>query len=78
MITDRATFAWVCDVYVDRSHRGRGLGSWLAEAVVAELRPLGLKRVMLATADAHEVYARVGFVPMQDPEKFMVLRPSDT
>ncbi|QBR94411.1 GNAT family N-acetyltransferase [Nocardioides euryhalodurans] len=73
VVTDHATFAWLCDVYVDRGHRGRGLGRRLAEAVVARLRPLGLGRVLLATQDAHEVYARVGFVPVTDPERLMVL-----
>jgi GNAT superfamily N-acetyltransferase len=72
VVTDHATFAWLCDVYVDRDHRGRGLGSSLVQAVVTTLRPLGLKRLLLATADAHEVYARFGFEPLPDPEKFMV------
>jgi len=71
--TDCATFAWVCDVYVDRDHRGRGLGTRLSEAVVAALLPMNLKRVLLSTLDAHEVYARVGFVPMPNPEKLMIL-----
>lgn len=75
--TDHATFAWLCDVYVDRGHRGRGLGTRLSEAVVARLRPLHLKRVLLATNDAHEVYTRVGFVPMPHPEMLMVLGDSD-
>ena len=74
VVTDHATFAWVCDVYVDPGHRGRGLGGRLAEAVVARLGPLDLARVLLATLDAHEVYARVGFVPVPDPERLMVLR----
>ncbi|WP_200958188.1 GNAT family N-acetyltransferase [Nocardioides sp. Soil805] len=78
VITDRATFAWLCDVYVDRAHRGRGLGSWLAEVVVATLRPMGLKRVLLSTRDAHEVYARVGFEPMPHPEMLMVLGAPDS
>ena len=74
--TDHATFAWLCDVYVDRDHRGEGLGTRLSEAVVARLRPLGLKRVLLSTLDAHDVYARVGFVPMPNPEKLMILDQS--
>jgi GNAT superfamily N-acetyltransferase len=73
VVTDHATFGWLCDVYVDRTHRGRGLGGRLSEAIVATLRPLGLKRVLLATADAHEVYARIGFVPMPKPETLMIL-----
>jgi predicted GNAT family acetyltransferase len=74
--TDHATFGWLCDVYVDRDHRGRGLGTRLSEAVVATLRPMGLKRVLLSTLDAHKVYARVGFVPVPDPEKLMILDQS--
>lgn len=73
VVTDHATFAWLCDVYVDPGHRGRGLGTRLAEAVVARLRPLGLSRLMLATLDAHEVYAQLGFVPVLEPEKLMIL-----
>jgi predicted GNAT family acetyltransferase len=71
--TDHTTFGWLCDVYVSRDHRGRGLGTRLVETVVATLRPLQLKRVLLATLDAHEVYARVGFVPMANPEMFLIL-----
>lgn len=73
VVTDLATFAWLCDVYVAPDHRGNGLGTRLTEAAVARLRPLGLKRVVLATLDAHEVYARVGFVPLPDPEQLMIL-----
>lgn len=57
--TDYATFAWLCDVYVERDNRGCILGTRLSEAVVATLRPMDLKRVLLSTLDAHEVYARV-------------------
>jgi GNAT superfamily N-acetyltransferase len=73
VVTDHATFAWLCDVYVDRGQRGRGLGTWLAEEVVAYLRPYRLKRVLLSTVDAHEVYAKAGFVPFPDPQKLMIL-----
>lgn len=73
VVTDHATFAWLCDVYVDRNHRGRGLGTRLSDAVVARLRPMRLKRVLLSTLDAHEVYARAGFVPMPHPDRLMVL-----
>ncbi|MBO4205722.1 GNAT family N-acetyltransferase [Micromonospora echinofusca] len=77
-VTDRATFAWLCDVYVDGSERGRGLGTWLAGAVRDELSALGVYRIMLGTADAHDVYAKVGFTPLSDPERWMVYgRPVD-
>ncbi len=72
VVTDRATFAWLCDVYVDPAARGRGLGTWLAGAVRDHLAELGVRRIVLATADAHGVYARVGFAPV-DPGRWMQL-----
>ncbi|MGE7385459.1 GNAT family N-acetyltransferase [Streptomyces sp. NPDC004126] len=72
IVTDLATFAWLCDVYVDPGARGKGLGGALVEAVKAHLAPYGLRRIMLATADAHEVYARAGFAPLATVEKWML------
>ncbi|WP_328619518.1 GNAT family N-acetyltransferase [Streptomyces sp. NBC_00354] len=72
VVTDRATFAWLCDVYIDPAVRGKGLGTGLAAAVRDHLAPYGLRRVLLATADAHAVYAKAGFAPMAQPEKWMV------
>ncbi|MBM7786211.1 GNAT family N-acetyltransferase [Tenggerimyces flavus] len=73
VVTDLTTFAWLCDVYVDRAHRGKGLGTWLAATVRDHLAPYELKRIILSTLDAHEVYKKVGFVPFPDPEKLMIL-----
>ncbi|KOX15182.1 acetyltransferase [Micromonospora sp. NRRL B-16802] len=73
VVTDGATFAWLCDVYVDRAARGIGLGGWLAEAVRDHLADLGVRRILLATNDAHQVYARVGFTPLDNPERWMNL-----
>ncbi|MFJ1755685.1 GNAT family N-acetyltransferase [Kitasatospora sp. NPDC088134] len=73
VVTDRATFAWLCDVFIAEPARGRGLGTALTAAVRDELAGLGLRRVLLATRDAHEVYAKVGFAPMALPEKWMIL-----
>ncbi|WP_407915496.1 GNAT family N-acetyltransferase [Kitasatospora sp. NE20-6] len=73
IVTDRATFAWLCDVYIAPAARGRGLGTALAAAVRDHLAGHGLRRVMLATADAHEVYAKAGFEPLAAPDKWMVL-----
>ncbi|WP_051871870.1 GNAT family N-acetyltransferase [Streptomyces sclerotialus] len=73
VVTDHATFAWLCDVYIDRAARGRGLGGALATAVRDHLAPCGLRRIMLATEDAHGVYERVGFRRITDPEKWMAL-----
>ncbi|MEU7280718.1 GNAT family N-acetyltransferase [Streptomyces sp. NPDC045431] len=73
-VTDHATFAWLCDVYVDRAARGKGLGTALVEAVRDHFAPLGVKRVMLATEDAHGVYEKVGFRALDVPEHWMALR----
>ena len=74
VVTDHATFAWLCDVYVDPARRGAGIGKELLAAVLAELSPLKLTRVMLATADAHALYAAHGFEPLPDPSMLMVQR----
>ncbi|WP_405844709.1 GNAT family N-acetyltransferase [Streptomyces platensis] len=76
VVTDLATFAWLCDVYVAPTHRGKGLGTWLAAAVRDHLAPYQLKRTLLATLDAHEVYAKVGFVTVPDPEHLMIMKPA--
>lgn len=73
VITDHATFAWLCDVYVDRSARGKGLGTALVTAVRDHLAPHGLRRVLLATHDAHGVYDKVGFEPLDEPAHWMQL-----
>ncbi|MCP3787638.1 GNAT family N-acetyltransferase [Micromonospora sp. A3M-1-15] len=70
VVTDRATFAWLCDVYVDRAERGRGLGTWLAGAARDHLAEMGVRRIVLATEDAHGVYAKVGFAPVE-PDRWM-------
>ncbi|MEU9122255.1 GNAT family N-acetyltransferase [Streptomyces sp. NPDC048506] len=76
VVTDWATFAWLCDVYVTPVHRGMGLGTWMVGAVRDHLAPYRLRRVLLATLDAHDVYAKVGFVPFPDPENLMMLSPA--
>ena len=73
VVTDRATFAWLCDVYVDPAVRGQGVGTALLDAVTAELAGYRLQRVMLATEDAFGVYARYGFAPLAHPERFMAI-----
>ncbi len=72
-VTDAATFAWLCDVYVEPAHRGRGLATWLTGAAVDDLRERRLDRIVLATRDAHAVYRRVGFVVPPQPDKYMEL-----
>jgi GNAT superfamily N-acetyltransferase len=71
VVTDHATFAWLCDVYVEPSSRGAGVGTTLLDAVTAHLAGLRLSRTLLATADAHALYTRYGFTPLSDPGRFM-------
>jgi GNAT superfamily N-acetyltransferase len=71
VVTDGATFAWLCDVYVDRAHRGRGAGRGLVAFVAGELEKLDLRRWMLRTGDAHELYARFGFGELEELETWM-------
>lgn len=73
VVTDHATFAWLCDVYVDPVARGRGLGTELVVAARDHLAPLGLRRMMLATEDAHGVYEKVGFKSLENPLMWMTL-----
>jgi GNAT superfamily N-acetyltransferase len=73
VVTDLATFAWLCDVYVEPAARGHGLGTALVGAVRDHLTPYGLRRILLATADAHGVYAKLGFEALADPSKWMAL-----
>jgi len=75
-VTDRATFAWVCDVFVLPGHRGRGLAHWMIETLRAHPDLAGLRRFMLATADAHQVYADCGFTSLGDPDTYMEIRRS--
>lgn len=71
VVTDRTTFGWVCDVYVDPAHRGRGIAKWMVGVLRDEYAALGLRRLLLATRDAHGVYASVGFKPLPKPEWWM-------
>jgi GNAT superfamily N-acetyltransferase len=71
IVTDHATFAWLCDVYVARPARGLGIGTWLAQSIREDVLDLGVPRIVLATADAHGVYAKAGFAPFASPDRWM-------
>jgi GNAT superfamily N-acetyltransferase len=71
VITDRATFAYLCDVYVLEAYRGRGLGKWLIETVMAHPDLQGLRRFQLVTRDAHGLYSRHGFATPNHPDRHM-------
>jgi GNAT superfamily N-acetyltransferase len=71
VVTDGATFAWVCDVFVDEAWRARGVGRRLMATIVADPRLQGLRRMVLATSDAAPLYERFGFRPLEHPERWM-------
>ena len=71
VITDRATFAYLCDVYVLEDYRASGLGKWLIETVMAHPDLQGLRRFQLVTRDAHGLYRRFGFTPPKNPIRHM-------
>lgn len=74
VVTDRATFAWICDVFVGGSWRGRGLGKALMAYLADHPDLQGLRRTHLATRDAHGLYAQFGFVPLTGVDRWMEIR----
>ena len=77
MITDQATFAYLADVFIDEEFRGKGLGKWLVGAILAHPGLQGLRRTLLATRDAHSLYAQFGFTPFTNPERWMQIHIPD-
>jgi GNAT superfamily N-acetyltransferase len=73
-VTDQATFAWLCDVFVDDSSRGQGVATAMVRALIADPRVQTLRRWCLATRDAHAVYRPLGFSPV-DPAIWMAFLP---
>jgi GNAT superfamily N-acetyltransferase len=71
VITDYATYAYVADVFVFESHRGRGLAHWLMETIRAHPRLQGIRRWNLVTRDAHALYRKVGFRDAENPARYM-------
>ncbi len=77
VVTDRATFAYLADVYVLEEYRGRGLALWMMETIRAHPELQKLRRWMLATRDAHALYRKVGFVALAQPERLMEIADPD-
>jgi GNAT superfamily N-acetyltransferase len=71
VITDSATFAYLADVFVDESYRGKGLSRWLMYCILSHQQLQGLRRFLLATRDAHGLYEKVGFERIQKIEPWM-------
>jgi GNAT superfamily N-acetyltransferase len=77
VVSDFATMAYVGDVFVLDTHRGRGLGKWLMESITQHPALQNLRRWILTTRDAHGLYSQVGFTPVKSPERFMELHRPD-
>jgi GNAT superfamily N-acetyltransferase len=77
VVTDRATFAYLADVFVLEPHRGRGLAEHLVRMVLAQPDLQGLRRFMLGTRDAHPLYAKMGFAAVAKPEIWMEIARLD-
>ncbi len=71
VVTDYATFGWIADVFILPDHRGHGLSKWLMAVILAHPALQGFRRWVLATKDAHELYAQFGFIPLHRPERWM-------
>jgi GNAT superfamily N-acetyltransferase len=71
VISDFASFAYLCDVYVLDTRQGQGLGAWLVQSVMSHPDLQNLRRWMLATRDAHGLYRHFGFTELQSPERWM-------
>jgi GNAT superfamily N-acetyltransferase len=78
VITDRTTFAYIGDVFVLPEHRGRGVSKQLMRAILQHPDLQGLRRFLLATHDAHGLYAQFGFKPLAHPEHFMTIHQPQT
>ena len=76
-LTDKATFGYLADVFIDESYRGRGLSKWLMECILEHPELQGFRRWLLATADAHGLYAQSGFKPLAKQERWMELHKLD-
>ena len=72
VVSDYATFAWLCDVFIEPAHRGSGLGRWLVSVVVEHPELQGLRRWLLGTRDLHSLYAQFGFTELPEPKRFMI------
>ena len=77
VVTDRATFGWLCDVFVDEAHRDQGLGKALMAYFKAHPDLQGFRRMHLATADAHDLYRQFGFTDLTGADRWMEIRDPD-
>lgn len=77
MITDKATFAYLADVFIIEEYRGRGLSKWLMEVIMSHPDLQGLRRMILVTKDAHGLYKQFGFTPLINVDRWMNILDPD-
>ena len=77
MITDKATFAYLADVFIIEEYRGRGLSKWLMEVIMSHPDLQGLRRMILVTKDAHGLYRQFGFTPIINVDRWMHILDPD-
>ena len=77
IVSDKATFAWLCDVYIEKEYRGQGLSKWLMECLISHPELKDLRRICLATKDAHELYKKYGFEVTQTPGNWLEIKNND-
>ena len=77
VVTDRATFGYLCDVYVERDRRGAGLGKWLVACVLEHPDLQGLRRLSLMTRDAHDLYRPFGFRALPEASRYLEIHRPD-
>jgi GNAT superfamily N-acetyltransferase len=77
MITDGGTFAYLADVFIEKNYRGKGLSKWLMQIIMSHPELQGLRRILLATKDAHGLYSQFGFAPLNNPERWMQIHNPD-
>ena len=76
VVSDKETFAWLCDVFVDEGFRGRGVARSMVKFALELPYSRELRRWVLATRDAHSIYAELGFEPLPEPSRWMIHRPA--
>ena len=77
MITDTATFAYLSDVFVLEAHRGKGISKWLMREIISHPKLQSIRRMLLATSDAHGLYQQFDFKPLGSPALFMEIHQAD-
>lgn len=77
VVTDAATFAWLCDVIIKKDHQGQGLSKELMKMILKHPSLQGLRRICLATKDAHKLYEQFGFKVTETPQNWMEIKDND-